>query len=306
MGNWRYYSNTAIPDTLGVPGGGTLSTSATSLYAASNAPSGYPGSFPWTLRLEPGTANEELVSVSSGAGTSASPWVVTRAYDGTTAKTHASGVAIAHGTSANDFTQAANHYAEGSGSGVHGLPLSAWATAGISKIQDTTLSNSTTSVVTFSSIPQTYSHLLLVVQGRLTENTVQSDDTGIQFNGDSSSVYGYITQYANNPSGTMAFGAGNGFAVPAMPAFRLTASQAGSNVNAGGGFAFIPNYTSTAFNKLVYGITGGGNGTTSFADIRTRVGIYNPSSQAAITSLSITAPTGNFLTGSRFTLYGIA
>jgi hypothetical protein len=303
---WRFYSNLAVPDTLAVTGGGSLSTSATSIYAGSGAPSGYPASFPFTLRLDPGTSSEELVSVTSGAGTSASPWTITRAYDGTTAKTHAAGATIAHGSSAGDYATAATHYNQGSGSGVHGLPASAWLTAAIANIQDTTLTTSTTSAVTFSSIPGTYSHLLLVAQGRLTETSVQSDDVQLQFNGSSSAVYSYVTQFASNPSGTMASGVGTGSSGTSMPAFRFTASQAGSNVNAGGGFVFIPNYASTAFNKLIYGISGGGNGTNSFVDIRTRIGIFNPASQSAVTSISLITPAGNFLTGSRFTLYGIA
>lgn len=306
MANWRFYSNTAVPDTLAVSGGGNLNTSGTSIYAASGAPLGYPVSFPFTLRLEPGTANEELVSVSSGAGTSGSPWIITRGYDGTTAKAHNAGTAIAHGSSAGDFTMAATHYTLGQGSGVHGLPASAWQSATITNIQDTTLANSTTAVVTFSSIPQTFSHLLLFAQGRLTETTDQSNEVGLQFNGDSGTHYSYISQFAANPGGVMSSGVGTGFSGANIPAFRFTASAAGGNVNPGGGFLLIPNYTGTAFNKSVYGISGGGNGTSSFMDIRTRVGVWNPAAQAAVTALSLSAPTGNFLVGTRFTLYGIA
>ena len=59
-------------------GGGNLSTGATSIYAGSGAPVGYPTP-PFILDLEPGTANFELVLVISGAGTVASPWIVNRA-----------------------------------------------------------------------------------------------------------------------------------------------------------------------------------------------------------------------------------
>ena len=65
--------------------------------------------------------------------------------------------------------------------------------------------------------------------------------------------------------------------------------------------------TGTSFNKTFYGMSGGGNGTSSFVDLRSRLGCYAPSSQAAITSISIIAPSGSFfLTGSRFSLYGLA
>lgn len=302
--NWRYYSNVSVADSLAVPGGGNLSNSATSLYAGSGAPAGYPTQFPWILRLEPGTSNEELVSVSSGAGTSATPWVVVRAADGTTAKTHTAGTAIAHGMSAFDLTTAAAHYAEGSGSGVHGLPNAAWLTGSFATLseQATTAAQAT---VSFSSIPQTSEHLLLIGTGRLVETSVQSDDVSLQFNGDSGAHYAYLTDLLNNAGGSMTGPtSGTGYAVTGAPIFRFLASSGGAAVNAGGGFAIIPNYTGTAYNKIFYSISGGGNGTTSFVDMRTRIGIWNPASQAGITAITLTAPSGGFDANCQFSLYG--
>jgi hypothetical protein len=297
---WRYYSNVAIADTLGA----TISNSATTLYAASGAPSGYPGSFPWILRLEPGTSNEELVQVSSGSGTSGSPWHVTRAADGTTAKTHAAGVAIQHGMSAGDLTEAAAHYNAGSGSGVHGLPTSAWAGSAFATIYETTTTGGQASVA-WSSIPQSYSNLLIVASGRLAESTVQSDDVTVQFNGDSGADYSYLTDLTSNPAGTMTGpSAGSAYATSTPPIFRLLASQGGSAADAGGGFAIIPNYAGSSFTKPFFGISGGGNGTTSFVDLRVRTGCWCPSSQAGISAITLTAPAGGFVANSFFGLYG--
>jgi hypothetical protein len=304
---WRYYSNVAVADTLAVPGGGNLSTSATSLYAGSGAPVGYPVSFPWTLDLEPGGSNFELVSVTAGAGTSASPWTVTRAYDGTTARTHAAGTSIAHTWSAGDLTEAAEHYAMVSGSGVHGLPASAWLGNALATFNETTLLTSGTNVVTWSGIAQTSAHLLILVQARLTETTALTDDITLNFNGDTSADYSYLSMQATNISGSMVGpSAVTGFSVAGIPAFRVAASQGGAPANAGGGFAFIPNYTSAAFNKAVHAYSGAGNGTSSMVDSRLRSGFWNPGSQAAVTSISLTAPAGSdFLTGSQFSLYGV-
>jgi hypothetical protein len=304
--NWRFYSNVAVADTLQVSGGGNLSTSGTSIYAGSGAPVGYPTSFPWTLDLEPGGSNFELVSVTSGAGTSASPWIVTRGYDGTTARAHTAGVAIAHTWSANDLTQAADHYAMGSGSGVHGLPSSAWLGNSCATINETTLTNSTTNVVTWSSIPQTSLHLLVVVQARLTETTALTDDITLNFNGDTSADYSYLNSSVTNTSGTLVAAQATSYAVAGVPAFRVAAAQGGAPVNAGGGFAWIPNYAKSAFNKAVYAMSGAGNGTSSMVDGRLRWGFWNPASQAAVTSISLAAPSGSdFLVGSQFCLYGI-
>jgi hypothetical protein len=304
---WRFYSNTAVADTLAVPGGGSLSTSATSLYAGSGAPVGYPTSFPFTLCLEPGTSNFELVSVTGGAGTAATPWTVTRAYDGTLAKVHAPGTAIAHTWSAGDLTTAALHYAMGSGSGVHGLPASAWNGNALATINETTLTNSTSNVITWSSIPQTFEHLLIVVQARLTETTALTDDISLTFNGDTGAHYSQLTVSATNISGSLVGpAASTAFAVSSIPLFRVAASQGGAPVNAGGGFAYVPNYNSATFNKAAYGMSGAGNATSSMVDGRMRWGFWNPTVQAAVTAVSLTAPAGsNFLTGSEFTLYGL-
>jgi hypothetical protein len=305
--NWRYYSNLAVADTLQVTGGGNLSTSATSVYAGSGAPQGYPTSFPWTLDLEPGTSNFELVSVVSGAGTVASPWIVTRAYDGTVARTHTAGVAIAHTWSAGDLAAAATHYQLGSGSGAHGLPASAWLGNAAATFNETTLLNSTTSVVTWSGIPQTSEHLLIVIQARLTETTALTDNITLNFNSDTSADYSYLDVSATNISGSLVGpAAAASYAVAGIPAFRVAASQGGAPANSGGGFAWVPNFNSAAFNKQVYAMSGAGNGTSSMVDGRLRFGFWNPATQAAVTSVSLTAPAGSFfLVGSEFCLYGI-
>lgn len=302
MAPWRFYSNLAIPDTLGA----AISNAATSLYAGSGAPSGYPASFPWVLRLEPGTSNEELVLVNSGSGTSGSPWAVTRAQDGTTAKAHGAGTQIAHGMSAGDLTQAAAHYDSGSGSGVHGLPATAWNPGNFATIYETVTTAGQASV-SWSSIPATYAHLLIAASGRLAETTVQSDDVLLQFNGDSGAHYSYLTNFTMNPGGTMQGpSAGTGYAVTSAPVFRFLASQGGTAANVGGGFAFIPAYAGSSLNKLFYSQSGGGMGTSSFVDLRTRLGVWNPAAQAAISAIALLAPgSGGFAAGCVFGLYGI-
>lgn len=295
-----------MQDTLQVPGGGNMSLSGTQLYAGSGSPQGYPTSFPFVLDLEPGTSNFELVQVNSGAGTSATPWNVTRAADGTTAKTHNAGVNIAHTWSAGDLTEAAQHYAMGSGSGVHGLPLSAWNGNSMATIQETTLTNSTTSVVTWSGIPATYLHLLIVCQARLTETTQLADDIYLTFNSDTGAHYSYLTMSATNSTGSLVAAQFTAYAGGSIPLFRVAASQGGAPVNAGGGYAFIPNYSNAAYNKAAYAMSGMGNATSAQIDGRLRWGFWNPTSQAAVTSISLAAPAGSdFLTGSQFSLYGV-
>lgn len=303
MTQWRYYSNVAVQDTLA----SGISSSATSIVAGSGSPQGYPTSFPFTLQLDPGSASFELVSVTAGAGTSASPWTVTRGYDGTLGRSHSSGAILQHAWSANDLTQAAIHEGLGSGSGVHGLPASAWLGNAAVTINETTLANSTTNVVSWSGIPGTYQHLLVLVQARLTETTALTDDITLTFNGDTGAHYSSLTMSATNTSGSLVGpSATTAFATANIPAFRVAASQAGAPANAGSGVAWVPNYASPAFNKNLLAFSGAGNGTSAMVDGRLRWGFWNPASQAAVTAVSLTAPAGsNFLTGSAFCLYGV-
>lgn len=110
MANSRYYSSIALPTTLT----GGVTNSGTSIAVAST--SGFPGSLPYILALDYGTATEELVLVTSVASLTLT---VTRAFDGTAGSSHNTGAVVRHVSSAIDFTDSRTH--EASSSGVHGL-----------------------------------------------------------------------------------------------------------------------------------------------------------------------------------------
>lgn len=101
----RNYSNTAGATTLENVGGITP-TSTQIILGNTN---GYPSQFPFTLRLDPNTASEELVTVNSGGGSAGNPYVVSRGADGTTAKSHAQFSVITHGFSARDLREPQVH-----------------------------------------------------------------------------------------------------------------------------------------------------------------------------------------------------
>lgn len=96
----RYYSSTAVETTLT----SNVSNSATTLPVAST--SGFPGSTPYTLILDEGTVNEEIVTVT---GVASLNLTVTRGVDGTTAVSHSNGATVKHGVSARDFDEANAH-----------------------------------------------------------------------------------------------------------------------------------------------------------------------------------------------------
>jgi hypothetical protein len=67
----------------------------------------------------------------------------------------------------------------------------------------------------------------------------------------------------------------------------------------------FPGYTSTQFNKQFISHSGWGLGTSrNLNGPAMRSGLYNPASQAAITTIALAAPSGNFLTGTFAGLYG--
>lgn len=136
----RYYSNVAVLTTLSNVGG--ISSGATEITPTSTT--GFPSQYPYTLRLEPDSPNEELVTVTGPKGGSPGTLIITRASDGTTAKTHAAGSAIVHGVSARDFQEPQNHIENVTPGAVHGLPASAWAeTQVLFKNADQAYSNDT-------------------------------------------------------------------------------------------------------------------------------------------------------------------
>lgn len=117
----RYYSNTAALATITTSGG--ISTGATEV--ALSTSTGFPSQYPYTLRLDPDTASEELVTVTGPKPATPGTFLITRAQDGTTAKTHGQGAPVVHGVSARDFQEAQNHI-DAVSVGTHGLPDSAW------------------------------------------------------------------------------------------------------------------------------------------------------------------------------------
>lgn len=92
----RNYTNTATP----VPLSAAISATATTLTVSSTT--GFPAA-PFLLALERGTANEEVCLCTA---VSAATFSVTRAYDGTTGKTHAVGAMVEHTVAAIDYREA--------------------------------------------------------------------------------------------------------------------------------------------------------------------------------------------------------
>lgn len=147
--------------------------------------------------------------------------------------------------------------------------------------------------IAFSSIPQTYTDLVVVVSARSSYSAL-GDDIYIDFNGTTT-----------NRTGVFVFGSGSGVASLVNPARRLgtnVSDTATANVF-GSITAYIPNYTSSSYKPFSSDSVTENNGTTAYTDLHS--GLW--SNSAAITSIEITpgAGGGNLKQYSSASLYGI-
>jgi hypothetical protein len=154
----------------------------------------------------------------------------------------------------------------------------------------TTALGSTASSYTFSSIPSTYTDLVLISNAA---TTVANKDLAIQFNSDTGSNYSRTVLFGDGSS------AGSARATSQAQIFLdywgWTTTTLGTQTN----IAQIMNYANTTTNKTVLA-----RSNTSSSGVDAVVGLWR--STAAINSITIIATTsGVFSTGSTFTLYGI-
>jgi hypothetical protein len=161
-------------------------------------------------------------------------------------------------------------------------------------IQTINVGSGGVSSVSFTSIPQTFTDLLLVVSARISTTTGSVwGDSALQFNGSSS---GYSGRYLYGATGS-----GVGVGTEGTSAYNIVRIQSNdgtantfSNTNIN-----ILNYASSAPKLVSYDSVSENNGTSSIQTIAAELW----SDTAAITSLGMS--TSNFAQYSSFSLYGI-
>jgi len=146
---------------------------------------------------------------------------------------------------------------------------------------------SASATVTFSSIPGTYTDLIIIVQGKTTTGNA---NVQLRFNSDTGSNYNYL-----------GLGGSGGAAVSARASDTTliqTEYYGYFDQSLGDRIIHIMNYANTNTYKTVLGRGNNSNNGTSAI-----VGVWR--STSAITSATVIDGNSTFVSGSTFTLYGI-
>jgi hypothetical protein len=160
-----------------------------------------------------------------------------------------------------------------------------------------TFPNASANTVTFNSIPQDYKHLMIVFQGAGTIN----DGTRLRFNGDSgaSSYFGVSVADGFGSSQSTSLGITTN---SMSDIFSLLGNSYGAQASTAG-VAWVNDYTNTVKLKTCTAYQANLNSSNE-GGVWVASGMYLAST-AAVTSLSLTARTQNFDTGSTIAIFGI-
>jgi hypothetical protein len=290
----RYYNNLAQGSFITNVGGLSPSTGSITVQSTIN----WPTSFPFIVRFEPGTGNEEVGLVTSGAGTAGNPYSVLRGYDGTSAFSHSQGTAIIPGFAQIDFSEPQVHLnLNTSTSGAHGLPASVWGGGTVQSIASAVPTEGQASII-FNNIPQTYSHLLVVYLLGSNGTNADSEQLQCQINGRTGTVYGNNI-WSVNPSGSV-----SGSSSAANHSIFCGYLYQEGTPALGSGWMIIPNYSSSGYHDLLFSTFSGDGGITNGNWSAGGGGSINVVLQ--VTSLKFFPQTSSgFENAGMLTLYGI-
>lgn len=167
-------------------------------------------------------------------------------------------------------------------------------------ISSQTLSSSA-ATVTFSSIPATYTDLIIRVSGKTdAAGTYGANSTLIEFNNDSSAIYSTTDLFATwDGSSNAAYS--SQWTGESYVRSRYTAELANPTSVFGSYEIYIPSYTASQ-NKPIsaFGITE--RNATGIDGINATAGLYR--SSTAISQIKL-SPQANWVSGSSFYLYGL-
>lgn len=166
------------------------------------------------------------------------------------------------------------------------------------QISDST--RGTDGTFSFTSIPGTFKHLLVIATGR-SDQAAAVSDVGMRFNNDSGGNYDYEWSGVNNTSASNNGGQGQTSALVGLAPGTSTTrgSMAGSIV------IFVPGYAGTTFEKGFVALSASVDSTAANSWLLARGGSWRSTSAITRLDLGTNGFANNFKTSSRATLYGI-
>ena len=153
--------------------------------------------------------------------------------------------------------------------------------------------------IEFTSIPASYTDLYVLLSLRSDRASTSGDNVRVTFNSDNNAIYSYRLLYGDGSSAGSASGSSEvQTRIQYASANNQTASTFGS-LN-----MYIPNYTSSNAKSISSEGASENNATEAYMGLT--AGLWNPSTQAAITSIKFVPFNGtNWRQYSTATLYGI-
>jgi hypothetical protein len=165
--------------------------------------------------------------------------------------------------------------------------MSAWT-----RIAHTEIPSGGQAEIEFASISSSYTDLLILISARSTQNA-GNDNLFVRFNTSSTNFTAKILE----GTGAAVNGDTSARYLGAIPGATSTTSTFGSIL------VYIPNYTSSNAKSFSVDSVQENNQITAYTHII--AGLWNPSTQAAITNIVLDPSGGNFAQYTSATLYGI-
>lgn len=250
-----------------------------------------------TTLAEPLDTSETVVTVADATQFSSSPQFPIKVEG-------SNEIMLVTGISGNDLT--VTRGAEGTAATIHSsgaavrqvlTKASLEATAALSLIERVVVGVGGVASVSFSSIPNTYEDLRLVIMGS-TSAAVTENSINLRFNADSGANYDYQQVFAV-AAVEDGFGA---VAQTSIPVASLSGTTSPANA-ASQAVVDILSYARTVFQKNTFARYGTQRATTNTQNIIMTAGWWR--STVAITQITLTPASGNFVEGTVVSLYGL-
>lgn len=296
---WSIPTKDPITSIAFTPGSGNFVQYSTfTLYGVYNSPLETAVEAPTIGTATAASTGANVAFTPSGTGAPATSYVATSSPGGITATGYTSPILVTGLTSGTAYTFTVKGQNPGGTGAASAASNSVTPYDGYESIASVTVGSGGSSTVTFSSIPQTFTHLQIRGIGKNTGTTAGWYDVMMNFNGDTAQNYQAHVLSGNGTAASSGW-SGNAFGVQVGNALPTSAtgetSMFGAMVIDILDYANTSKYTTT---RHLYGWDKNGSG-------QVKLGSGSWRNTAAITSIVLTTDTNAIAQYSTFELFGI-